>query len=457
MASSTSCPGCLAFEQRLTQLEAENRRLCAEIEALRRKGKRQAAPFAKRQPKPNPKKPGRKPGQEYGPKAHRPPPPEEQIQEFHEVPLPEVCSCGCRDLVETEVVHQYQTEIPRTPIHRQFNIHVGQCQKCGKRLQGRHELQTSDAIGAAASQIGPDAQAAVVSLNKDMGLSHGKISKVLESLFGIDLSPSGSVHTVLRVANRCVPVYQDIQEATRTSEVLWPDETGWRVGGLSSWLHVWVSSSATCYHIDPHRSADALQQLIGLDWSGRMHHDGYATYGRFLNSIHQQCLSHILHRARDLLIGAVRGAVHFPRQVIGLFTEAIGLRKRYDRGEISLNRMAGCRDEFEARLMGVILPERSNPAYTRLSNHLWNHFDEWFAFLSDPLLETTNNRAERAVRPAVVNRKVWGGNRTWAGARAQSILMSVLQTCRQQSLSGLHFVSQLLRSQKIRIFQTVQG
>jgi transposase len=361
------------------------------------------------------------------------------------VPLPDTCSCGGHDLVETDIVHQYQTEIPVEPIHRQFDIHVGRCQTCGKRVQGRHELQTSDALGAAASQIGPDAQAGIVSLNKEMGLSHGKIEKVLDTLFGIDLSRGGSVHTVLRAASRCQPLYEDIQNEIRTSDVLWPDETGWRVGGQSSWLHVWVSESATCYHIDPHRSADALEAVIGLDWDGWLHHDGYATYNRFGKATHQQCVAHILHRARDMLIGAKGGAVHFPRQVIGLFTEAIVLRQRYQRGEVSLTTMAAARIEFENRLLGLLLPRRVNPDSTRLSNHLWNHIDEWFTFLSDPQAETTNNRAERAIRPAVVNRKVWGGNRTWVGAKAQSILLSVLRTCHQRSLQTVDFLSQLFR------------
>jgi hypothetical protein len=57
--------------------------------------------------------------------------------------------------------------------------------------------QTSDALGAAAAQLGPDAQAAVVELNKQAGLSHGKVTRCLGSSFGITLSRGGSVHTVL--------------------------------------------------------------------------------------------------------------------------------------------------------------------------------------------------------------------------------------------------------------------
>jgi transposase len=65
---------------------------------------------------------------------------------------------------------------------------------------------------------------------------------------------------------------------------------------------------------------------------------------------------------------------------------------------------------------------------------------------SHPEVEPTNWEAEQAIRPAVVNREVWGGNRTWAGARAQEVLMSVLETCKRAGRAGLDFVSQTLRA-----------
>ena len=58
---------------------------------------------------------------------------------------------------------------------------------------------------------------------------------------------------------------------------------------------------------------------------------------------------------------------------------------------------------------------------------------------------TGDLRAELAIRFGVILRKVWGGSRTWAGARAQAVLMSVWRTCLQQGRSALDFLSQLLR------------
>src|SRR5262245_51530331 len=262
-------------QRQIEALTAEVARLRAELEEVRRAAKRQAAPFRKGPPKPNPQTPGRKAGEQHGEHGHRPPPEPDQIDEVHEACLPEVCPHCAGRLVQTDVAWQYQAEIPRRPIRRQFNVHIGHCQSCGLRVQGRHPLQTSDALGAAASQLGPDAQAAIVVLNKQAGLSHAKVADCLGTLFGIDLTRGASTQVVLRAAGRLAPAYEEIQQATRDAERLSVDETGWRVAGQSAWLHVWVSQEATCYQVDRQRSAAVLEGVIGRDWAGVLVHDGF--------------------------------------------------------------------------------------------------------------------------------------------------------------------------------------
>src|SRR5204863_6680038 len=82
-----------------------------------------------------------------------------------------------------------------------------------------------------------------------------------------------------------------------------------------------------------------------------------------------------------------------------------------------------------ARRDRLAIPPKTNAANERLAQHLWNHRDELFTFLRQPGLDATNWRAELAIRFGVILRKVWGGSRTWAGARAQSVLMSVWRVC----------------------------
>ena len=440
-----ACPGCRELSKQVAELAAQVAELTRKLAEATRAGKRQAAPFRKGLPKPDPKPPGRKSGDAHGKHEHRPPPPPEQVAECHEAALPDACPHCSGRLVETGTAEQFQTDIPRTPLIRTFRVHIGRCEGCGKRAQGRHPLQTSDALGAAASQIGPDAQAAAAVLHTQMGLSHGKVALAFKALFGITLTRGASAQIDLRAAARLEPDYQLILDEVRTAEQIAADETGWRIGGYPAWLHAWVADRATAYGVDSKRSAEVLERVIGADWSGVLSHDGFASYERFEGAIHQQCVAHVLRRARELLERATRGAVRFPRQVIALLTEAIHWRNGYVLGAWTDDQLDAHRASFDQRLLELVRRPRVVPEYATLARHLRNHFEQWFAFVFDPRIEPTNWRAEQAIRPAVVNRKVWGGNRTDAGAKAQGALMSVFETCRRQAHSVVDHVSQTLR------------
>jgi hypothetical protein len=88
----------------------------------------------------------------------------------------------------------------------------------------------------------------------------------------------------------------------------------------------------------------------------------------------------------------------------------------------------------------------SAAANRRLAKHLDHEFPYLFTFLHCPGMEATNNRAERAIRPAVMTRHLCGGSRTWNGARIQQNLTSVLQTCRQQGKDSFVMLVDLWRN-----------
>jgi transposase len=432
----------LLENQQLRELVAQ---LQKRIEELERSSKRQAAPFSKGQPKKNPKKPGRKKGDQHGDHAHREVPPE-RVDETLDASLPEQCpNCG-GDVVEDHLDQQFQTEIPRQPIVREFRIHCGHCQKCGKHLRGRHSLQTSDATGAAQSQLGADAQAAIVYLNKRAGMSHGKIADTFDKFFGITLTRGAWAQVVVRAGQILQPVYQQIKERIIDSEHLTPDETGWRIGGRPAWLHGWVGDDgATLYAIDPQRSADVLEKVIGIDWSGSMTHDGFSSYERFEDVAHQQCVDHALRRARGLVDKQVGAAKIFPQQVIDLLTESLRLRDRFNAANADSDRRGQAYEDFVERLRDLTERPRCNEANERFAKHLHNHAGSWFLFLVDPAIPATNHRAEQALKTPIVNRKVWGGNRTNVGGDAQAVLSSVLETCKNRTIDVFTFVSNALR------------
>src|SRR5262245_28401692 len=130
-------------------------------------------------------------------------------------------------------------------------------------------------------------------------------------------------------------------------------------------------------------------------------------------------------RSDEMVATATRGAVCFPRRVAELLRTGLELRDRYAAGEISRHGLAVARGRLEDQLAELIFPLKTNTANERLAQHLWNHRAELFTFLCQPRLDATNWRAELAIRFGVILRKVWGSSRTWAGARAQSVLMCV--------------------------------
>jgi transposase len=157
-------------------------------------------------------------------------------------------------------------------------------------------------------------------------------------------------------------------------------------------------------------------------------------------------MMHLLRRADEMAATATRGAVYFPRRVGELLRAGLDLRDRYAAGKISTPGLAVASGCLENQLNDLIFPPKTNAANERFARHLWAHRDELFTFLHQPGLDATNWRAELAIRFSVILRKVWGGSRSWTGARAQSVLMSMWRTCWQQGRSTLDFLSQLLRA-----------
>jgi len=121
---------------------------------------------------------------------------------------------------------QYQEDLPQVrPIVRAFDIAIGHCRQCGRRVQGRHPLQTSDALGAAAVHLGPQVVTLAVVLNKQLGLPLGKIATLLRERFGLHVTAGGLVQAIHRAARYAEPTYETLCATIRGSPVVAPDET----------------------------------------------------------------------------------------------------------------------------------------------------------------------------------------------------------------------------------------
>jgi hypothetical protein len=259
------------------------------------------------------------------------------------------------------------------------------------------------------------------------------------------------------MASQAEPTYGGLVAAARHSAVNGADETGWKVGGRLQWMHVAVSAQVTVYAILPGRGYEQSAVILGKDYDGFLVHDGWAPYYRFRLAFHQSCLSHLLKRCREMAHLASPAAAAFPLAVRHLLQTSFQLRDRYERGEISTHGLRSATGRVEAKLDRMLETGYRNPANRRLARHL-QHERLWlFTFLYCPGLDATNNAAERAIRGMVIARKVWGGNRTWEGARTQQILVSVLRTCWQQGKDAFSRMVSLLRAPQAMTLDIVPG
>ena len=380
----------------------QSERLQEQLDAARRAGKRQAAPFAKDRPQGRGGRPGRRAGTDYGRHGCRRRP--SRVDETHAAPVPTACP-DCGGAVEvTRVASQYQEDLPQIePIVRHFQIEVGHCSQCRRRVQGRHRLQTSDALGAAGAQLGPNVAALVAELHTGMGLPLAKVSEHLKTKFGLQVTPGGLVHLLHRTAAAAAPAYAALCEQVRHSPVVTPDETGWRVNALRHWLWAYATPETTVYAICDGRGFADAAAVLGPDFAGVLVRDGWVAYRGFKHAPHQSCLSHLLRRCKELQEDHPYSP--WGGQVQAVLQDGLALRDRCNAGDISEHGLASARGRLAARLGRLIDAPPPLDDAERFAKHLANEFPAVFLFLCDPSIEATNWRAEQAIRPAVVTRK----------------------------------------------------
>lgn len=426
-----------AMEARVAALEAEVARkdsfivyqqeridkLEAALEESRRRSKRQAAPFSKGAPNPEPKPPGRKRGDRHGRHGHRRVPAGPADREL-DARLPGCCpDCG-GDLVHERDAEQWQVEVPdmRAVVTR-VAVGVGRCVSCKRRVQGHHPEQISDALGAAGSQVGPRLKAWAAWLHYGMGLSFARSAKVL-SYLGVNVTAGAICASAGRAASReLVPVHRDLVARANRSRTITMDESGWRVGGAGRWLWVAANDEVTLCWIAPGRSFTDAATVITADYNGVLVRDGWIVYDRYAAATHQSCTAHILRRCAEMeadLDGADR---RIPVAAKTIIKDALGARDLPTAAE-----RASAAATAAGRLERLCARPTSNDANRRLLKHLAHQGPHLFTFLTTDGVPATNWQGEQAVRPCVVNRKTFGGNRTEAGARTQGVITSVIAT-----------------------------
>lgn len=402
-----------------------------ELETALQSAHRQSAPFRRRDEKKKPtaekKRPGRKPGHAA---EYRRPPEKADVEET--VPLPECPHCH-GEVTDVKPLIQWIEEIPPArPVWIQLTTYSGVCSKCGE-VHSRHPWQTSTARGAASTHLGPRAQALAVALSHRSGLSMGRTCQALRVLCGLKLSRGGLAQLLQRAARRTESWFQDIVESIRRSAAVFADETSWYVGEPGWWLWTFTTPTATLYCVDKSRGSDVVHETLGDDFQGMLVSDCLATYNP-IDCRKHKCIAHHLRKLKEHEESlAKRGIqsnylllwkVQF-KDVIATWNARQNMPPAaYDDKVLQLNR--GVQN----------LLERSPPEPEEIAfrDRLRRQREHLLGCLSEPAAEPTNNRAERDLRPAVIDRKLSCGNKTPNGKRAWEILRSIVVTADKRQL-----------------------
>ncbi|MBI3682903.1 MAG: IS66 family transposase [Acidobacteria bacterium] len=422
-------------DARIEQLQQRVAELEQRLAELERTGKRQATPFARRQRKANPKRPGRKAGQ--GPFTSRARPTPEQVTETKEQALEACPFCG-GPVTDVRDHEQFVVDLPEVqPTVTRYRTHSGQCARCGRRVRSRHPEQISQATGAAGVVIGPRAKALAADLKHRLGVPYGKVAEMLRVGWGLPVSRGGLCQADARLARQARPVYAELLDLIRQSAVAHADETGWRIGTLAAWLWVFTNRDLTVYTIATGRGHEVVVKILGEAFAGILVSDCFTAYDHQALAawLKQKCVGHLLKDLSELNESKTGAAVRFARDVTAALRAALTLRDQ--KRTLPVADFAAQAAQLEGRLDALIATTRqlTDPDNARFARRLRKHRQHLLRFLYVDGLDATNNQAERMVRPAVITRKTGGCNRTTGGAETHSILASILVTCRQQGFS----------------------
>jgi transposase len=256
--------------------------------------------------------------------------------------------------------------------------------------------------------------------------SRSAVKEFCQSVLGIGISCGGIQRCIDRVSEAIVPHYVAIAERARSTMVNFIDETSWYQHGVLAWLWVMVNHSVAFFSIKASRSKKAFEELIG-HWAGILVSDGYGVYRKWVNQ-RQTCLAHLIRKAVGLAQRKDPVVARFGERVAGELRRLIHWANAPPtQGEVST---------WYARMCHLIDQHRGRKDEAgRLAKHLDREMAHLWVFLLEDGVEPTNNRAERALRFAVLWRRMMQGSFNEKGDRWVERILSLRETCRLRGLA----------------------
>ena len=416
--------------QRIEELESfekENKLLKKRIQELEEIVKEKTKPsFVKKDVEEEPKKTGQKEGH-IGYARHIP----ERIDEVKEHKLDKCPICG-EPISDTQEIRERvveDIEQPKTKNTKHI-IHRCYCKKCDKIVEPEIEEALPNA------RFGLKLMLLVLILKLDCRIPSNKVTSILSSVFGVKIS-DGEIYNILRQLSEAFgDYYSEIEKRIKEALIKNIDETSWRINGKNYWLWIFINKEIALYVVRKKRSSKVPIEILGNQEGKIIIEDRFSAYNKFakVSGCEQQiCWAHLLRNSKDL-------AEHY------IEAKYIHRRMKY----IYEKAKEGERKEKLLHWMDLIASRdyRSTEVFKFVKSVCRNHRENLFRFVDNPEIDSTNNRAERGLRHAVVIRKISNGRRCEDGAEITVRLLSILQTMKLQEVNPFNGAMDLLQKGK---------
>jgi transposase len=357
------------------------------------------------------KKPGQKPGHTGTTREHTAP---TMSVELIEENCPHCKSKLDKPFKTKSKIIEEIPELPPIEI-AEYKINHYRCKQCKKVVIAK--LPSPEK-----SSFGPNTHAHVTLLKYEDRLPLRKVVASLKRQCNLSISSGTVFEMTNKVSHKLSPEYKKIRIQIRRSKSINIDETCFRVGGLNFHLWVFTNKNTTLYVIRKSRGKKVVEEVLGSKYKGVIGCDGWASYSSYTNRI-QRCWAHLLREAKDLA----------EKHNSATFLH-VGLKSIYEK---ATSKKPPDKETLILEMRQWIDYASSYKELRRFATLIRNGIEYWFTFLNHTGVEPTNNRAERALRELIVQRKIIGTLRNEKGTRIMETITSCLATWKQRGLSLL--------------------
>jgi len=391
-----------------------------------------AKPVAKK-----PKSKRRRGGQPGHAKHQRPLLPTEECDEV--IPLkPEACRrCGAElSGADSEPLRHQVWELPEIkPQVTEYQRHRLTCPCCGETTCA--ELPT----GVPRGQAGPRLVAFTALLMAYFRQSKRRAAMFLETILGQPCCPAWTVKLQQQATAAARPAYEELVQALPEQPRLGGDETPTKEGEHKAWLWTLVATTFTVFAVRVTHAAGVLTELLGSKFSGIITCDRAKMYWR-LGRL-QWCWAHLKRDFQALIDSEDRRVRRLGHDLMRPTRKLFELWVRYRDGTLTRRGwkrlMQPIREEIEGLLLRGAFS--GNETLIGMCNELYDHREWLWTFVDHEGVEPTNNASERALRHAVIWRKLSFGTQSAQGSRFVETMLTVIETCRQQKRNAFAFLA----------------